>query len=444
MAIAAEFAALRAAKSSLVGAPSDFDSLLDRIGDRRLVLLGEASHGTHEFYRIRAAITKRLVAEKGFHAIAVEGDWPDAHRVHRFVVGNASADGSAVDALAEFERFPTWMWRNADVLDFIGWLRAFNDARVPSARVGFFGMDLYSLHASMNAVLAYLDQADPEAAQRARARYACFDHFGDDTQLYGLRTGLGLDPSCEREVTKQLVEMQARRLRTLGQAAGREPEELFSAEQNARVVRDAEEYYRSMIGGRASTWNLRDRHMVDTLVDIDDRITRRGVPAKIVVWAHNSHLGDARATDMGKRGQWNVGQLVRECYGQEAVLIGFTTFDGTVTAARDWGAPAERRIVRPALAGSWEALFHEVDASPFILFTDPTDSPPLLRASRIGRAIGVIYRPETERQSHYSQSRIGEQFDAVLHFDRTRALEPLERTASWIAGELPETYPFAV
>ncbi|MFO0618026.1 MAG: erythromycin esterase family protein [Polyangiaceae bacterium] len=442
MAIASEIPALRIAATPLVGAASDFDGLLERIGGRRIVLLGEASHGTHEFYRTRAEITKRLIEEKGFHAVAIEGDWPDAHRVHEFVAGTSS-DRDAVDALAGFQRFPTWMWRNADVVDFVDWLRAFNADRDPERRVGFFGMDLYSLHASMAAVLAHLDARDPEAAARARERYACFDHYGEDTQLYGLRAGLSLDPSCEQELTNQLVEMQSRLRRAL-ESPGPDAPHVFSAMHNARVARNAEEYYRNMLGGRVSTWNLRDQHMVDTLESLDEWIGRRGGPAKIVVWAHNSHLGDARATDMAKSGEWNVGQLIREKHGRDAFLVGFTTYEGTVTAARDWDEPAEQRRVRPALAGSWEALFHEVETAPFVLFTDPGASPAALRAARLSRAIGVIYRPETERQSHYFKSRIGEQFDAILHFDRTSAVQPLERTSQWVTGELPETYPFAV
>jgi erythromycin esterase-like protein len=444
MAEASELAALRLAAVPLTGAPSDFDTLIQRIGEKRFVLLGEASHGTHEFYRTRAAITKILVAEKGFHAVAIEGDWPDSYRVHRFVTG-ASDDPDATDALGGFRRFPTWMWRNADVLDFVGWLRAFNDASPPQGRRGFFGMDLYSLYGSMQAVLAYLDRTDPEAARRARQRYACFDHFGEDTQQYALLTGLGVDPTCEREVTSQLVEMQAGTMRASGTSAGgRDEEEVFSAEQNARVVKNAEEYYRKMLSGGISTWNLRDRHMVDTLDALAERLSRRVGRAKIVVWAHNSHLGDARATERSRFGEWNVGQLVRERHGDDAFLVGFSTFDGTVTAARDWDAPAERRSVRPALAGSWEAMFHAVEPAPFMLFTDRSDTGRALRQSRLVRAIGVVYRPETERLSHYFNARIGEQFDAILHFDKTRAVEPLERLPAWESGEAPETYPFAV
>jgi erythromycin esterase-like protein len=417
------------------------------------VLRGEASHGTHEFYRVRAEITKRLIREKGFRAVAVEGDWPDAYRVNRYVRGHAG-DGDAVEALGGFTRFPQWMWRNADVLDFVGWLRAHNDALDPGARVGFYGLDLYSLHASIEAVLAYLRVVDPEAARRALHRYACFDVFGGDPQAYGYAAGLGLTPSCEREVVTQLVELR----RSAAEYARRDgrlaPDDLFFAEQNARVVRNAEQYYRAMFGSRVASWNRRDRHMAETLeallafLDGGAASAAAGsaaAGAKVVLWAHNSHLGDARATEMGAGGELNVGQLVRERYGQEARLIGFSTYVGTVTAASNWDEPAERRAVRPALPGSYEALFHEAGPRNFLLdLSRPTEAAVALRPLRLERAIGVIYRPETERQSHYFHASLARQFDAVLHYDTTRAVEPLERTGLWDRGEVPETYPSAL
>jgi erythromycin esterase-like protein len=437
--------AVRAGARPLTGAASDYDSLMELVGDARFVLLGEASHGTHEFYRERAQITKRLIREKGFHAVAVEADWPDAYRVNRYVRGRGD-DGDAADALAGFRRFPAWMWRNADVLDFVGWLRSHNDALPsPQRRVGFYGLDLYSLHASMEAVITYLDKVDPRAAERARLRYACFDNYGADTQVYGFAAGLGLGESCETEVVTQLIELR----RAAAEYALRDgriaEDDFFFAEQNARLVRDAEQYYRTMYQGDVWSWNLRDRHMVETLEALEEFL-RRTVPApKIVVWAHNSHLGDARATEMRTCGEWNVGQLVREDRGREAVLIGFTTYDGSVTAAPTWNAPAERKIVRPALAGSYEAAFHAVSIPRFLVdlrrgqrLADALDQP------RLERAIGVIYRPETERVSHYFRARLADQFDAVLHFDRTRAVEPLERTSQWEAGEVPETFPSGV
>ena len=421
---------------------SDYDPLLHHIGDSRFVLIGEASHGTHEFYRERAQITKRLITEKGFSAVAVEADFPDAYRINRYVRAEGP-DEDAVEALSGFERFPAWMWRNADVLNFVGWLRTHNDD-LPSAepKVGFYGLDLYSLHTSMEAVLTYLGKVDPDGAERARKRYSCFDHFGDDTQAYGYATAFGISNSCEDQVVGQLVEMH-RRASELANRDGRVArDDFFFAEQNARLVKNAEQYYRTMYRSDVSSWNLRDRHMMETLISLDKYLSAGGGPAKMVVWEHNSHLGDARATEMGRRGELNVGQLVREVYREQARLIGFTTFHGTVTAATDWGGPAERKRVRPALPGSVEELFHEIGRERFMLVIDADDKlKRMLRQEMLERAIGVIYRPETERQSHYFQTRLSEQFDAVIHIDETRAVEPLERTIEWETGEVMETFP---
>jgi erythromycin esterase-like protein len=436
---------VRQAAHPLTGAADDYDPLLDLIGEARYVLLGEASHGTHEFYRERAQITKRLIKEKGFRAVAVEADWPDAYRVNRYVRGFAE-DEESVDALEGFERFPTWMWRNADVLDFIGWLRAHNEALSANApRVGFYGLDLYSLHTSIEAVLDYLDKVDPEAARRARYRYGCFEHFDEDTQAYGHAAGFGLTESCEDEVISQLIELRRRAADYIRHDGRGAADEFFYAEQNARLVKNAEQYYRAMFRGRASSWNLRDRHMAETLEALVAHLTGQGQELKVVLWAHNSHLGDARATEMGQRGELNVGQLVRECHGREAVLVGFSTYTGTVTAASDWDGPAERKRVRPALRDSYEALFHEAGLTRLLLrLRDDNEATRSLRSPRLERAIGVIYLPETERISHYFHARLPDQFDAVLHFDVTRAVEPLERTAQWQPGEPTETYPYGV
>lgn len=429
----------------LTGASSDYDPLIHQIGDSRFVLIGEASHGTHEFYRERAQITKRLIQERGFTAVAVEADWPDAYRVNRYVQGTTS-DAEAIDSLAGFKRFPTWMWRNADVLDFIGWLRAYNDALPNSAsKVGFYGLDLYSLHASIEAVLGYLAKVDPEAAKRARYRYSCFDHFGENTQAYGYAASFGLTESCENEVVSQLIELQRRAADYASRDGRVAADDFFFAEQNARLVKNAEEYYRSMFHRSVPSWNLRDQHMAETLESLVAHLETQGRPAKVVVWEHNSHLGDARATEMGERGELNVGQLVRERHGSSTVLIGFSTYTGTVTAASDWDSPAELKRVRPALKGSYEALFHEVGIPRFqISMRERDPMAPSLRGPRLERAIGVIYRPETERQSHYFYARLSDQFDALLHFDQTRAVEPLERTPEWnleVAGEPAETFP---
>src|ERR687892_137519 len=359
--------ALRRAVRPLTGAPHDYDPLLALIGDARIVLLGEASHGTHEFYRERARITQRLIEEHGFTVVAVEADWPDAYRVNRWVRGTGS-DTVAAESLGEFERFPRWMWRNRDVLAFVAWLRDHNDALPPGGpKAGFYGLDLYSLFGSIEAVIRYLDEVDPEAARRARYRYGCFDHFGEDSQAYGYAAEVGMSPTCENEAVHQLQDLQ-RRAADLSRRDGRIPEdEFFYAERNARLVKNAEEYYRTMFRGRISSWNLRDQHMAETLEALRAHFERQRRPAKVVVWEHNSHIGDARATSMGREGEWNVGQLARERHGADAVLVGFSTYTGTVTAAADWDAPAERKRVRPGLAGSFEALFHSLGGPDLLL-----------------------------------------------------------------------------
>jgi erythromycin esterase-like protein len=437
---------LRDAVEPIAPGVESYDALLDLIGDARFVLLGEASHGTHEFYRERARITRHLIERKGFTAVAVEANWPDAYRVHRYVQGRGS-DGKADEALADLKRFPTWMWRNTVVRDFVEWLRDHNSSGpIDGAKVGFYGLDLYSLHTSIQAVITYLDSVDPEAARRARGRYSCFEMFGDDPQAYGYQTSFGHAEPCEDEAVAQLVELQNQGGAASHDDGGAVDDERFFAEQNARLAKNAEEYYRSMFRGRVSSWNLRDQHMAEMLDALVEHLERGNQPAKVVVWAHNSHLGDARATEMGEGGELNVGQLVRERYGRDAVLIGFSTYTGTVTAATEWDEPPQRKAVRPGLEGSQEQLFHAVGVPNFLLrlrdrHTDLAD----LNERRLQRAIGVIYRPETERQSHYFRTRLLDQFDAVLHFDRTHAVVPLDPGPIWQGGavdpDAPETYP---
>jgi erythromycin esterase-like protein len=428
----------------LRGSAQDHDALIALVGDAKLVLIGEASHGTEEFYRERARLTRRLIEEHGFDAVAAEADWPDAYRVNRFV-RDQGPDRNPGEALAGFARFPAWMWRNVEVLDFIAWLRGHNDRRPrDQARVGFYGLDLYSLYASIEAVIGYLDRVDPSAAQRARSRYACFDATREDGQAYGLSAGIDLSASCEKAVTAQLDEMRHRAFEFAGTSPLAE-DELFFAEQNARVAKNAEAYYRAMFHRRVSSWNLRDQHMMDTLVALIAHLERAGGGAKIVVWAHNSHLGDARATEMGAAGEWNLGQLVRERYGARAALIGFSTYTGSVTAASSWGAPAEQKSVRPALPGSYEDVFHRTGLSRFALsLTAANQAVRGLSTERLERAIGVIYLPQSERVSHYFQACLPAQFDAIIHIDETRAVAPLERAAALPTPEAPETFPSAV
>jgi erythromycin esterase-like protein/predicted phosphoribosyltransferase len=420
--------------------------LEELIGDARIVLIGESSHGTHEFYEARAEITKWLIEQKGFNAVAAEADWPDAYRVNRYVRG-LGVDSSAEEALQGFERFPAWMWRNVVVRDFAQWLRWHNQrcATGGTRQAGFYGLDLYSLHRSMHEVIAYLDTVDPRAAARARGRYACFDHSaGEDGQAYGYAAAFGAGLSCERQAVEQLVELQRNALSYLGQDGELAEDELFYAQQNAVTVRNAEEYYRGMFRGRATSWNMRDTHMAETLNALLTHLDRHNgaEPARIVVWAHNSHVGDARATEVSADGQLTIGQLVRERYGQECRLIGFSTYQGTVTAASEWGGIAERKTVRPALNGSIEELLHETGKDAFLIVThDGSPAEKALDVVRLARAIGVIYLPQTERQSHYFHVRPSDQYDAMIHIDATRALEPLEPTSLWTAGETPETYP---
>jgi Erythromycin esterase homolog len=437
-------AALVGVARPITGAAHDYDTFLDLVGSRRFVLIGEASHGTHEFYRERARITRRLIDEHGFTAVAVEADWPDAYRVNRYVMG-LSNDSGADTALADFRRFPAWMWRNRDVVQFVEWMRARNDAHThPATKVRFYGLDLYSLQASIEAVIHYLDRVDPAEARRARDRYSCFDHVGAEGQAYGYALAHENAIPCENEVVAQLVSLRSRAEAYLRRDGWIAEDELFFAEQNARVVRDAEEYYQQMYRAEVSSWNLRDRHMAGTLDALVEHLDHRLGHTKVVVWEHNSHVGDARATAMGARGELNVGQLARQRYGNECLLVGFSTYDGRVTAASDWGGVAERKHVRPALRGSHEALLHEVATPRFWLDTADPAVRDTLRVPRLERAIGVIYRPETERQSHYFDARLGDQFDAVIHLDRTRALEPLERTSIWDRGEPPETFPTGI
>jgi erythromycin esterase-like protein len=429
---------------SLDGASGNFDQLLTDIGERRFVLMGEASHGTHEFYKARAEITKRLIAEKDFSAVAVEADFPDAYRVNRYIRG-VGKDQTANDALSDFTRFPLWMWRNADVLDLVGWLRVHNDKfQKQEQKAGFYGIDLYSLHASIEAVLEYLDKIDPDAARRARYRYGCFEDFGEDPQSYGYAAGFDMQMSCEKEVINQLIEIQRRASEYANRDGFVAKDEYFYAEQNARLVKNAEEYYRSMFRGRVSSWNLRDRHMAESLHALSAHLESSGQTGQVVVWAHNSHLGDARATEMGEQGEWNVGQLVREKYGEAAFLLGFTTYAGSVTAATNWDEPPQLKRVRPGMENSYEQFFHETGLPRFYLNLKDGEANKILRQPRLERAIGVIYRPESERVSHYFNARLAVQFDAVIHFDETRAVEPLDKVASWEHDDAPETFPTGI
>ncbi|WP_104990203.1 erythromycin esterase family protein [Deinococcus sp. NW-56] len=429
---------LQTAARPLTGASHDYDALLERIGEARFVLIGEASHGTHEFYRERARLTRRLIEEKGFTAVAVEADWPDAYRVNRWVRGQGE-DGDAIEALSDFSRFPRWMWRNEDVAEFARWLRDFG-ARQPGREAGFYGLDLYSLHRSVSEVVRYLEGVDPEAAGRARKRYACFDHFGDNPQAYGYAAESGRQEPCEDAAVAQLLELQRREPDPAHGPLG--GDELFYAEQNARLAKNAESYYRSMFRGREESWNIRDSHMAETLAALVDHGEAQGRPQKVVVWAHNSHLGDARASEMGwARGEHNLGQLVRERWPLDTFILGQTTHHGSVTASDDWDEPARLKRVRPGMKGSLEERLHAVGGD-FWLDLRAAEVADVLDEEQLQRFIGVIYRPETERWSHYVHTRPAHMYDALLHFDRTTALVPLDTTSGVEEeGEVPDTYP---
>lgn len=410
-----------------------YSSILDKIGNSRFVLIGEASHGTKEFYQTRAEITQQLILKKGFMAVAIEGDWPDAYRIHRFLQGKGNRQDWK-NAFADFKRFPIWMWRNETIAAFVRWLRAYNDNLSSPAKIGFYGLDLYSMYTSMQAVIDYLSKVDPEAASRARARYACFDHSNCDPQIYGYLTNEGLKKSCMKEVIEQLMELQHHAFEYIHKDGLAEEDEYFYATQNARLVKDAETYYRSMFEGRVSSWNIRDTHMLETLNVLADHLeTRFDKPAKIIVWAHNSHVGDARATEMGEKGEVNIGQLVREHHGEEdSYIIGFSTYQGFVTAAYEWDAPAEHKIVNPGFPGSYEELLHHLKYPNFLL--DLNGNKQLehyLSIPRLQRAIGVIYRPETERLSHYFFTRLPYQFDSIIHIDQTNAVQPFDISVEW-------------
>jgi len=425
-------ARIRAAAEPLpeIGDPA-FARAFDRFGDARLVLLGEASHGTSDFYRARAVITRRLIERHGFGIVAVEADWPDAASIDRFVRHRPRRDGEE----AAFQRFPTWMWRNREVDDFVRWLREHNEGREPAAMAGLYGLDLYNLSGSIRAVIDYLDDVDPDAARVARERYGCLLPWARDPARYGRLAISEGYARCRAPVLAMLRELHTRRLRY----AAEDGDEWLDAAANARLVKNAEAYYRVMYEGAAESWNLRDTHMFETLCQLLDA---RGPHAKAVVWAHNSHIGNAAFTEMGReRDELNIGQLVKERFGEEARLIGFGTHGGTVAAASDWDGPMEVKRVRPSLEGSHERLSHDTGLDRFLLDLRSGPIRDALIEPRLERFIGVIYRPETERWSHYAEAILPRQFDAWTWFDETEAVTPLAGAAE--PGE-DDMWPFGL
>ena len=428
-------AVLRAAAERLPSLDDpEFATAFDRFSDARVVLLGEASHGTSEFYQARAAITRRLIERHGFTIVAVEADWPDAAAIDRHIRQKPHQPMNS----PPFSRFPTWMWRNNDVDAFVEFLRDHNANQSPANKVGFYGLDLYNMTASISVVLAYLNRVDPQAAQVARARYACLSPWSREPAAYGrasLTEGYAL---CEQPVTRMLVDLLQKEF----QYAKKDGADFFDAMQNAHLVADAERYYRAMYYGAHESWNQRDQHMFNTLQNI---LAWAGPKSKAVVWAHNSHIGDARFTDMGmERGELNIGQLCRQAYGQDAALIGFGTHTGTVAAASEWDAPMEVKAVRPSRPGSFEALFHDVGTDRFLLDLragQHDDVRRVMADPRLERYIGVVYRPETERWSHYSYASLSDQYDAFVWFDKTSAVTPLP---TQVTASEDETYPFGL
>jgi erythromycin esterase-like protein len=414
--------------------PADLDPVLDRIGDARIVLLGEASHGTHEYYAWRAALTRRLVEEKGFGFVAVEGDWPECYEVNRCVRGRPGAAASPREVLHAFDRWPTWMWANEEVVAFAEWLREHNAGRPEDRRVGFYGLDVYSLWSSMRALLDYLREHEPEHLDVALQAVRCFEPFGEDPQDYAYASRLA-PQSCETAVLELLARLCSERTAPVD---GDDPEARFSAEQNAAVAAGAERYYRAMIGGQAESWNVRDEHMQDTL---DRLLDFSGT--KAVVWEHNTHVGDARATDMAGAGMVNVGQLSRERHGtDDVVVVGFGGHRGGVIAAPRWGAQMERMPVPPARRGSLEALLHDELGEDSVLVFPRSDQPSFLRRRLDHRAIGVVYAPEREAWGNYVPTVLGDRYDAFLWFEQTRPLTPLHLEPEGRGEE--QTWPWAV
>jgi len=415
---------------------ADLDPLMELIGDAHFVLLGEASHGTAEYYTWRTTLSQRLIREKGFSFVGVEGDWPDCYRVNRYIKGLPDAGANAREVLHAFERWPTWMWANEEIVALSEWLRQHNDGLPAEEKVGFYGLDVYSLWDSLYAVLSYLRRVNPAALPAAWRAFRCFEPCGEDVQKYARATRL-VDASCEDEVVSLLRELRTK----LPQRNADGRDGYFEAEQNALVVKNAEAYYRAMVRGGPDSWNIRDRHMAETL----DRLTKHHGPnARAIVWEHNTHIGDARFTDMADEGMVNLGQLARERHGDEGViLVGFGSYRGSVIAGREWDAPMERMTVPPARAGSWEDVLHRTDAGDQLLLLARASLTRELLQTRDHRAIGVVYHPDYERFGNYVPTVLPRRYDAFLYLEQTQALHPLPMRAR-TEGEVPETFPTGV
>lgn len=422
---------IRQASNEVLDRPQDFDALIDVIGNCRFVLLGEASYGTHEFYKTRAQITTRLIEEKGFGAVAVEADWSDAYRVNRYV-RSIGDDPDPMSGLGDFLRFPRWMWRNTDVADFISVLKYYNEGKDTEKQVGFYGLDFYNMYASIDKMIEYLDKVDSQEAQKARQYYSHFDLY--DLLMGNAATTMDfITEDYQRKMVAQLAELREESIKYVKNGGLAPKEEQFFAKQHARLGNIAQEYYRNMLSDRVSSWNQRDKNMADTLDALAGYLSHFREP-KIVVWGHNSHIGDARSTEVSRFGQINLGQLVRERFKDEVFLIGFTTHSGTVTAASFWGEAVQRKNISSSIAESFEHLFHRSEIPSFFLNLRDNNQLSFLENQHLERAIGMVYMPEAERQSHYFRASLSGQFDAVIHFDKSIAVQPLDHISGWEEG----------
>lgn len=442
-AIRALVAAVEGAAQPFEESMDSFDPIIKACANKEIVMIGAATHGTKEFYRLRADLTRRIIEEHHFDTLAVEADWPDAYTVNRYVL-DQSDDINANEALGDFERFPVWLWRNREVERFVEWLKAYNIER--SVPVCFYGLDLYSMNTSIHSIISYLNGMDPLAARRARQRYACLDHFMDRPQAYAYATEFGLIESCEKHIVSQLEELRRKAWAYMRDNDPAVEDDYFSAVQNAQVVQNAEQYYRSLFRGRPDSWNVRERHMFTTLENLTrHREKRLGRKPRIIIWAHNSHVGNAAAGEMKKRGEFSLGQLARMTYDTRSLLIGFSTCRGKLVAASEWDTEAEIKKVAEPLHGSYEEIFHHVDHKQFFLdLRQESAAIELLKESRLQRAIGVIYKPQSERYSHYIYTSLPEQFDFMIHIDQTTAVQPLETVMRVHHGEMDETFPTGI
>lgn len=412
------------------------EPLFDRIGDSRIVMLGEGSHGTHEYYQWRSYITRRLIEEKGFNFIAVEGDWPDCYRLNRFVKGYDASSKSAFEVLHAFNRWPTWMWANWEITALANWLQQHNSGLPANKKAGFYGLDVYSLWESMDSIMQYLKKMDPAALRVAENAYRCFEPYRKDEGRSYAQASMLVPETCQQEVVHLLSEIQ-RKLPTYNT----DHENVFSAEQNATVTVNAEKYYRAMVKGGPHSWNVRDRHMSDTLERL---LSFHGDGSKAIVWAHNTHVGDARATDMADEGMFNIGELARMLHHEKGVvLVGFGSFKGTVTAGRSWGATMQQMAMPEARPGSWEYMLHKAGGENKLLIMTDFSNNDALMESHIGhRAIGVVYNPEYERFGNYVPTILPLRYDAFIYLEETTGLHPIHMEPD--GHQMPETYPFGV